>query len=314
MKPNYVTTLSFLAATLSLKVYAIPSCPLLGPDFPAPRKLSSSKTIQSAISNLTQILDQTIATGSSTYGPFDTNSTSFSLEIFSIHESAPIYSRHNNAGNLVSSASGTKNIGGDTTYRVGSLTKLITVYTYLINAGDITFNDPITKYIPELQAEADALKATENPLDYVAWEDVTIGDLASQMADIGRDYSGFGELEELGVTSPTDGLPPLNSSAAIICAGGAACDRAQFFVGFTQRHPIYAPGTAAIYSNAAFIILSYALENITGQSFPNLVQDSLFTPLNLSAGTSWENPPADNSTAVIPDGSAFSLALGDETP
>jgi len=313
MKAKQLSTFFMLGVVLPFTTHAFPNCPLLGPDFPAPRNLSSSKTIQEAIAKLTQILDQTIASGNSAYGPFDIASTSFSLEVFSIHEAEPIFTRHQNADNLVNATSGTKNIDANTTYRVGSFTKLITVYTFLINAGDIGFNDPITNYIPELQAAAEALSATEDSLDYVAWEDVTVGDLASQTANIGRDYSGFGELEILGVTFPTDGLPPLNDSEFAICAGGAGCDRAQFFAGFTQRHPIYAPGTAATYSNAAFMILAYALENITGIDFPTLVQDSVFTALNLSSGTSWEDPPADNTTAVIPDGSAYSLDLGDET-
>jgi CubicO group peptidase (beta-lactamase class C family) len=61
------------------------------------------------------------------------------------------------------------------------------------------------------------------------------------------------------------------------------------------------------------LILSYALENMTGIDMPTMVQNSLFIPLNLSSGTSWMLPPADNSTAIIPDGGAWGLSLGDET-
>jgi CubicO group peptidase (beta-lactamase class C family) len=34
-----------------------------------------------------------------------------------------------------------------TVFRVGSLTKLIVVYTFLIKAGDARFNDPVAKYV-----------------------------------------------------------------------------------------------------------------------------------------------------------------------
>jgi len=104
------------------------------------------------------------------------------------------------------------------------------------------------------------LNAADDLLDCVVWEDVTVGELASQMAGIGRDSAGFGELEFLGFTSAMDGLSPLATPEVATCTGGGGCSRAQFFAGFTQRHPVYAPGTAGIYSNAAFLILLYAFE------------------------------------------------------
>jgi CubicO group peptidase (beta-lactamase class C family) len=195
------------------------------------------------------------------------------------------------------------------------LTKLFTVFVFLIEAGDANSNEPITKYVPELLEASEALNATENPIDYVAWEDITIGVLASQLADIGRDYSGFGELDSIlnaGFDPTTAGLPTLNATETPVCEGGAFCNRQQFFQGFTERHPVYAPGTAPIYSNAAYMILSYALENITGIDFPTSVQNSVFSPLNLSNGTSWFQP-SFNDTAIIPDNSAWSIPLGDET-
>lgn len=317
MQIGHFSTLSLLGLFLPLTSHAYPNCPLLGPDFPAPTKLSCSPTIQSAKAILTRALTQVINSSNSSYGPFDATNTSFSLEVFSIHESDPVFEKHFTAPAVATYQDGTKNVNSNTTYRVGSLTKLMTVYTFLIEAGDMKFNDPITKYVPELRDAAEALNATQDPIDYVAWEDVTIGELASQMSGIARDYSGFGELDSpvsgQGVDPSTYGLPPLNASAVPLCAGGAFCNRQQFFAGFTKRHPVYAPSTGAIYSNAAYMILSYALENITGIDFPTTVQNSLFTPLNLSSGTSWTLPPADNSTAIIPDGSSFALNLGDET-
>jgi len=79
-------------------------------------------------------------------------------------------------------------------------------------------------------------------------QDITIGELASHMADIGRDCAGFKELAGplagvagplAGVTDPISlGLPPLNSSEFPICAGGSFCTPAQSFEGFTSRHPV----------------------------------------------------------------------------
>lgn len=109
------------------------------------------------------------------------------------------------------------------------MTKLLTVYTWLIKAGGMSlFNEPITKYIPELKAAAEKQNATENPIDFVAWEDITIGDLAAQTANIGREYSSYGDLA--GPLIP-DGkkmaalmnLPTLEKSEVPICGGGGFC-------------------------------------------------------------------------------------------
>jgi CubicO group peptidase (beta-lactamase class C family) len=231
----------------------------LGPDFAAPKSLSSSATLQSAIANTTQVLSQTQSTGNTSYGLFDQVNTSYALEIFSVHDSKLIFSNYFNGQYLAKTESGVKNVDTNTIFRIGSITKLLTAYTFLIHAGDIKFNDPVTKYIPELAAAAKSLNATQNPIDDVSWEDITLGDLASHTAGIGRDYSGLGELSSplnTGVNASADGLSPLNATELSICAGGASCNRAQFFAGFTQRHPVYAPSTAPIYSNAGYVILA----------------------------------------------------------
>jgi len=138
---------------------------------------------------------------------------------------------------------------------------------------------------------------------------------ASQQSGICRDYAAFGELGSplRPLASPsTLGLPTLNTSEAALCAGGSFCTREQFFKGFTQRHPVHAPATGAIYSNVAFQLLAYAVENITGKAFPELVEESLFKPLNLT-GSSW-TVPKDNSTGVVIDATVWNLDFGDETP
>ncbi|CZR51197.1 uncharacterized protein PAC_01072 [Phialocephala subalpina] len=309
-----LSNLVLLGALWSPAVFAATNCPLHGADVPAPRNLSSSQTFQSALANLTQTLSQSISSGNTSYGPLDVVNTSFSIELFSTHEFTPLFTNQFTAPTLATAKYGVKNVTADTTFRIGSLTKLFTVYTFLIQAGDKKWNDLVTKYIPELLSAAEALNSTANPIDHVSWEDVTLWELASHLAGIGRDYSGFGELDGLldPLSDPTAyGLPPLNSSEVVPCAGGAMCSRAQFFAGFTERHPVYAPSTSPIYSNVAFQILSYALENITGIDMPTMVSDSLLKPLNLTH-SSW-NVPASNATGILPVGNSWSLDIGDET-
>jgi CubicO group peptidase (beta-lactamase class C family) len=76
-------------------------------------------------------------------------------------------------------------VEADTVYRVGSLAKIFTVYTLLVEAGDIRFNSPITDSVPELAALVNNRSA--NASKRVALEDITIGDLASHMAGIASD-------------------------------------------------------------------------------------------------------------------------------
>lgn len=80
---------------------------------------------------------------------------------------------------------GVRKVDANTVYRLGSLTKIFTIYTWLVQDGDVRWNEGITKYVPELAAavNGEGFDAVAN----VAWEDVTIGALASQMAGIVRD-------------------------------------------------------------------------------------------------------------------------------
>lgn len=77
---------------------------------------------------------------------------------------------------------------------------------------------------------------------------------------------------------------------------------ADFFDGFTKRHPVYAPFTTPVYSNAAFQILGYVIENVTGEPYEVAVEHDIFKPLNLSR-TSLERSK-DSSWGVIPIGNS----------
>jgi CubicO group peptidase (beta-lactamase class C family) len=76
-------------------------------------------------------------------------------------------------------------VDADTVYRIGSLTKIFTVFTFLLEAGDVHFNSPVTNYVPELAALAK--NTSGNAITRIAWEDITIGELASHMAGIASD-------------------------------------------------------------------------------------------------------------------------------
>jgi hypothetical protein len=156
------------------------SCPLLGPDYPAPSNLQDDAQIISANQNLSQQLNSLVNSNST---HFDT-STSFSIQWFTAESNQSLFQYHYTGPSVAQSSNGTRNITGDSIYRVGSIAKLYTIYLFMVEAGDQYFTRPITDFVPELaQAALDA----RDSVNATQWEDITIGALASQMAGIARD-------------------------------------------------------------------------------------------------------------------------------
>jgi hypothetical protein len=136
------------------------------------------------------MVQQATRTGNSTYGAFDGDTTSFSIQMFSENDNQPLLEYHHTAPSLIQKA-GADVVGPDSIYRIASITKAVTVFTFLAVAGDARFNDPITRYVPELRDAARKFDAALHPIDNTAWEDVTIAGLASHMASIPRDSALF---------------------------------------------------------------------------------------------------------------------------
>jgi CubicO group peptidase (beta-lactamase class C family) len=162
-------------------VTATSPCPLEGMVWPKPAKLGSLPAIQAAVANITSYFKQWDAITDPTTG---TTNFSYSIVISSSHDDEPIFSYSHTAPKLAKVNSvGATEVGLDTVYRLGSLTKIFTIYTLLLNVGDRIWNDPITMYIPELAALANR---TDDVND-TNWDEITIGALATQMAGIPRD-------------------------------------------------------------------------------------------------------------------------------
>lgn len=180
----WVKSLTLLAGAVRFSSALVNPCPLDGPQFAKPTGLSQMPVIQDAIANLTSTFtawnsDQT-----------STNRFSYSIQIFSAHEDDPLWSFEHTATNLAKlTHPGVTEVDQDTVYRLGSLTKVFTVYNLLLNAGDEIWNEPITKYVPELAAIAS--RSSEDPVEYTDWNDVTIGSLATQLSGIPRDCMRF---------------------------------------------------------------------------------------------------------------------------
>lgn len=163
---------------------AFQPCTILGPIFPPPTNLASSARLQDAFTNLTEAITEGLATGNSLHGPV-INSTAYAIQLFSVNDAKkPLYEIYY-AGELLVNSSGAEVPAGDSVFRIGSVSKLLEVYTMLAEIGDKYWDQPVTKYIPELRSHVN--KSESDPIDYVAWDQITLGALGGQVTGITRD-------------------------------------------------------------------------------------------------------------------------------
>ncbi|KAL1837605.1 hypothetical protein VTJ49DRAFT_3623 [Mycothermus thermophilus] len=326
--PKHLLLLTTLLPTL---VVAGPNCPPLGPVYPKPTSWFASPTFQTALANLTAALTWWDANDEPA---IRSNTTSYSIEVFSASQEEPlVFSWHHTAKSLIEAGEdaaerkrinasdiveGVFEAGPDAVYRLGSLTKVFTVYTWLAQDGDGKWNDPITKYVPELAKAVEDGKAREDPVGFVNWEEVTVGALAGQTSGAIRDYGLMGEItQELGREVAVDlGFPPLDDSDPMLppCGLWPQCNRTQFFEGLLRAPPSFAASATPAYTNTGYQILAYALEAIKGKSFEELMNESIIRPLGLEH-TYYRNAPA--SEGIIPGDradSGWDYQLGDENP
>jgi hypothetical protein len=160
---------------------------LLGPIFQPPSGLLSSPNVRAVTANLSTSLIRATHQGHSSYGDFTANSSSISITALSTQDdqNSPFFDFHFSSPFLNQSAGSTENVTNTSLYRIGSISKLFTVYTLLVNYGCEHWDDSITKYLPELQGAANL--NDDASIAHVDWSKITIGDLASQLSGIGRD-------------------------------------------------------------------------------------------------------------------------------
>jgi hypothetical protein len=163
-------------------------CPLLGPAFPPFILNTTDKTVSAALKKLTQDFDTLVNTKTGSHGDISPNTT-FSITLFSsdngnVKDEPFFWQYHHTAPSLQQSMLGSKSADQDSIYRIGGLTEIFTVWSlFLAEDAGLNFNDPVTKYLPEL------LDGTGNQefIEHVQWQDITLAQLASHMSGIARD-------------------------------------------------------------------------------------------------------------------------------
>ncbi|KAI8623634.1 putative secreted beta-lactamase [Xylariaceae sp. FL1651] len=283
-------------------------CPLQGQQFPAPTGLPSEALFHNATKSIEHIIR-----GNLTLAPY--NDTTFSLGMFSTTHDELIYQFHHTDAAVATSGNGTNEVDADSIYRIASITKILTIYQWLIKDGDRRFNDPISDFIPQLTQ-------FEKKQDYYpapSWSEITVNDLAMYLAGVARDY-GLNDVAIKGyVTSllPTmaaDDLPdnPANgidvpASDDPTCGYFKAnltydpCSQDIYIKQIANLASSFVPGYTPLYSNANFALLGIALSNMLGISEEEIFSSSIAKPLGLN-GTTIGNPRSVTNSSVIPGG------------
>jgi CubicO group peptidase (beta-lactamase class C family) len=176
MHAHPFSLISTLAA-ISKQPNVSPEAGLAGPAFPSPAFLRGSDALTTAISTFDKYVDSSV--------PIQSNETAWAVAVFSTNDDEPLYERYYTPEYDV----GVPQIDRDSVFRIASVSKVFSVWTFLIEVGDEHFHDPITRYVPELVTAANISGhgAVYDDIDHVRWEEVTLGQLAGQLAGIPRD-------------------------------------------------------------------------------------------------------------------------------
>lgn len=141
------------------------NCPISGPSYPEVSDPASAPAFEAAKVAIEGRIADGLASGALN------DETTFSIQVFSRHSNRTLFEQYHGAG-----------IGSETLYRIASISKLVSVYTMLVELGDKYWDESITEYVPEL-SEA----KFQDPIHDVDWSEVTLGSLASHLGGIPRD-------------------------------------------------------------------------------------------------------------------------------
>lgn len=146
-------------------------------------------------------------------------------------------------------------VTAETVFPIGSITKTMTglAVTQLVEAGKIDLNAPAGKYVPELPKPA---------------RDALVRHLLNHTS---------------GLVNYTD-LPEFPRDAE------RAVTREEVVSWFATKPLLFAPGTRYNYTNSGTFLLGLIIEQVTGQSYDQYVQQHIFTPFGMqhSSMAGWQ--------------------------
>ncbi|KAJ5127620.1 hypothetical protein N7448_008399 [Penicillium atrosanguineum] len=235
------------------RIVATSEVPLIGPSFISNFDPSNSSAIQNAKAEIPGLIDTLFSEGT-----LNRTDLAFSIDVFSAATNGSIYS-YSHVGDNAKKALTSGVLNDKTISRIGSVTKLFTVYAIIAKAGIEIFSHPVTRYLPEL-----AGNSSHDPLERISWDDITVGALASQQAGSGGIADFLKEYAK-----PDD---PFNFAPEEL-----------FKFMRDEKMPVISPFRNAIYSDGGFAILGQVLARLSGQNFTEAIQQVLFEPLGLKS-------------------------------
>jgi CubicO group peptidase (beta-lactamase class C family) len=171
-------------------------------------------------------------------------------------------------------AIGYADMSGDTSadtgtiYRIASITKVftVTILMQLVEEEKVRLDDPVENYVPEVKSIQGYPKNTK----------ITLRQLASHTSGLNREPD-----------LPGSSLGPPDQWENIVLSS------------IPQTSFNGSPGGQFLYSNIGFALLGLALERASGVSYIQMVQQRIFTPLNMN-----------NSFFAVPEDKRYRLAQG----
>ncbi|RSM07669.1 hypothetical protein CDV31_008562 [Fusarium ambrosium] len=261
-----LSLLAFAAASSAARIVATDNVPLLGPAFASNFDISKSKAIEDAKAKFPSLIEELFESKT-----LNKDGLIFSLDVFSASTNSSIYS-YKHVGKSQEKALTAGNLSDTTITRTGSVSKLFTAYAIIAKGGMEVFSHPVTRYIPEL-----AGNKSENPLERIDWDDITVGALMSHQAGTG----GASDLL-LAYANSTDELTtegkslvsPSLAIANICCLEGLKHFR-------DVRRPTMSPHHTALYSDGGYSLLTTVLSRMTGKPYGDAIKEIIFEPLGL---------------------------------
>jgi CubicO group peptidase (beta-lactamase class C family) len=174
----------------------------------------------------------------------------FSGSILVARNGEPVVSKGYGMANIELAVPNTQ----QTVFRLGSVTKQFTAMAIMMlqERGKLRVSDPVCQYLTDCPA---------------AWQPLTIRHLLTHTAGI-PNYTNFPDFARTAV------LP--TSSADM--------------VGMLRDKPLeFAPGEKFAYSNSGYYLLGMIIERVSGKTYADFLQTSIFTPLGMSR-TGYDSP------------------------
>lgn len=151
------------------------NAPLLGPSFLANFDPTNAEAIERARSAFPGLVEDLFEDGS-----LNRTDIIFNIDVFSAATNKSIFS-YNHVGESAREALTSGELNENSISRLGSVTKMFTVYALIVQGGIDILNQPLTNYLPELRV----VNASVDPRKTLNWDGITVGALASHQAGIG---------------------------------------------------------------------------------------------------------------------------------